>query len=275
MDVYDLSFDCILLLMSKVDRPSLEVFKLVSIGLNMVSNPYRLKSKVEFKRNDVFISSLSRFKFAYGKSNIRRPTILTMKSMILPTIMKGDVRVLKYFQRWVNIRTINRDLCSIAACREGPEMLKYLHSIGCPLTKYTAYNAAEGGNLEMMKYLIANDCPLGKSILMHVAVSGNVEMMKYLCETKENKKMLDSNVSTTAAFHGHLEMLKYLHSIDCPWNEGTCVGAAENGQIECLKYAHENGCYWNESVRTIAAANNQIECLEYALANNCPGKATT
>ena len=49
-----------------------------------------------------------------------------------------------------------------------------------------------------------------------------------------------------AAFHGHLEVLKWARANGCPWDGQTCSGAAHGGQLDVLKWARENGCPWDE-----------------------------
>jgi len=44
--------------------------------------------------------------------------------------------------------------------------------------------------------------------------------------------------SFVAASYGYLDVLKYLHENDCPWDERTCYYASLNGHLDCLKYLH-------------------------------------
>lgn len=37
-------------------------------------------------------------------------------------------------------------------------------------------------------------------------------------------------------------ILKYAHENDCPWDEETCINAANIGSLACLEYAYKNGC---------------------------------
>ena len=50
-----------------------------------------------------------------------------------------------------------------------------------------------------------------------------------------------------AALGGHLEVLKLIHSIDCPCDTTTCCVAAEGGYLEVLKWLHTTGCQWDSS----------------------------
>jgi hypothetical protein len=54
-------------------------------------------------------------------------------------------------------------------------------------------------------------------------------------------------------------MLKWAHENDCPWNEVTCMFAAEEGRLDVLKWARENGAPWYEIARRIAASKGYVE----------------
>jgi hypothetical protein len=40
--------------------------------------------------------------------------------------------------------------------------------------------------------------------------------------------------------------LKWLRENGCPWNENTCINAAQIGNFKILKWARDNGCPWDE-----------------------------
>ena len=50
-------------------------------------------------------------------------------------------------------------------------------------------------------------------------------------------------------------MLLWARANGCPWDEKTCLGAAEGGHLEVLLWARTNGCPWDERVMYIAAQN--------------------
>ena len=54
-------------------------------------------------------------------------------------------------------------------------------------------------------------------------------------------------------------MLKWARENDCPWNEFTCMYAAEYGHLEVLKWACENGAPLYENTRRLAAAKGYVE----------------
>ena len=70
--------------------------------------------------------------------------------------------------------------------------------------------------------------------------------------------------------YNNLDLLKYAHENEYPWDEQTCNRAAANGHFECLKYTHENGCPWNAQTCEYVAIYGNLECLKYAHDNGCP-----
>ena len=53
---------------------------------------------------------------------------------------------------------------------------------------------------------------------------------------------LNQQVFSEACEGGHLEILKWLRSEGCPWDEATTSNAAWRGHLDVLKWAIDNGC---------------------------------
>jgi hypothetical protein len=53
------------------------------------------------------------------------------------------------------------------------------------------------------------------------------------------QRLLRSLWIEEAAKNGHIERLKYLHTIGCPWNQRAIWAVAKNGHLECLILAPE------------------------------------
>ena len=70
---------------------------------------------------------------------------------------------------------------------------------------------------------------------------------------------------------GHLEVLKWLRTLDppCPW-DGVCSSAAGEGQLHVLKYLFENGCPWDDEICSSAAETGHLDVLKYAHENGYP-----
>ena len=52
---------------------------------------------------------------------------------------------------------------------------------------------------------------------------------------------------------GHLELLQWVHTNGCPWDERTCSMAVCDGHLEVLKWARANGFPWNKSRQPVVA----------------------
>ena len=85
------------------------------------------------------------------------------------------------------------------------------------------------------------------SIMLAAAFWGHLDALKQWKEQSGKQKGLvfEKNIGYFAASGGRLEVLKYAHGNELPWNERTCMWAAEGGHLEVLNYARENGCPWD------------------------------
>ena len=87
---------------------------------------------------------------------------------------------------------------------------------------------------------------------------------------KKKKLLMDKRTCAFAAFGGHLDVLKWLRSEGCPWDEYTCHWAAEKGHLKCLQWAQSEGCLWSDFTCQLAAQFGHLECLQWARNKGCP-----
>ena len=66
-----------------------------------------------------------------------------------------------------------------------------------------------------------------------------------------------------------MEILKWLRSEGCPWDEDACSCAAVNGHLEALKWLRSEGCPWDESACEWAARESHLDVLQWAIDNGC------
>jgi hypothetical protein len=55
----------------------------------------------------------------------------------------------------------------------------------------------------------------------------------------------------------------------CPWDEGTCRGAAWGGHLAVLQWLRANGCPWDEAACGAAARRGHLVVLQWLRANGC------
>jgi hypothetical protein len=75
-----------------------------------------------------------------------------------------------------------------------------------------------------------------------------------------------------AAHCGNREVLEWLHSTGCTWNDVTCAMAAGGGHLEVLQWARKHGCPWNWLTPTWAAYGGHLEVLQWVRENDVTGE---
>ena len=79
----------------------------------------------------------------------------------------------------------------------------------------------------------------------------------------------DEYTPAWAARGGHLEIVKWVRSMDtpCPWDKWTPAWAAENGHLEIVKYYHESGHRWDKLIPECAARYGHLHIVKYCYEN--------
>ena len=155
----------------------------------------------------------------------------------------------------------DKKTCAAAAAGGHLECLMYAHEHGCEWDEGTLIIAALHGHLECVKYAFARGCPCHVSLCLRTAQGGNLPCMLYLRENGLNT--VDGRACSFAAQGGHIEVLKFLHKVGCPWDARTTDYAACAGKIETLRYAIENGCPHSRYTVSLAAGAGSLPCLRY------------
>jgi hypothetical protein len=124
---------------------------------------------------------------------------------------------------------------------------------------------AKSGNLTILKEaysLLPSQC----LCCIDAAIkSGNIDMVRWLISQGYKT---DEDSCPRAAERGHLEMLKYLHSIGCAWGR-TYIRAVEGG-LDVLIWCHENGCPQSAVAFNVAAEVGSVTILQWLYYNVKP-----
>ena len=137
------------------------------------------------------------------------------------------------------------------------------------LGKEIAVNAGESSFPLFPLFFLLVLTPFSHSHILFFAVEGaQVETLKWL-KSKKGYKLNGFDLSN-ACKRGHLEVLKWLRSENCPWDAGACVCAAEGGQLEALKWLREEGCPWDGRACIGAARGGHLETLKWLREEGCP-----
>ena len=87
-----------------------------------------------------------------------------------------------------------------------------------------------------------------------------------------NWNRLGTYISEIAASRGHLDIIIFCYDNNLPWDEKTPEAAARNGHLDILKYVRsvDPPCPWDATAIIIAALNRHSDILEWARSTELP-----
>ena len=128
-----------------------------------------------------------------------------------------------------------------------------------PNENFTGLNASTIGYARMCYELNRGDSDHQRALSLSAAKHGNLAALQYLHAAD---CPLSDRVCHVAAAHGHLTVLQWCREKECPWDAWTCTLAAINGHLNVLQWCHENGCPWDELACAFAAKNGHLDVLQ-------------
>jgi len=167
--------------------------------------------------------------------------------------------------------------CYGAALRGRQDILEWLHNAGCPWDEWACAGAAEHGHFALLRWLISQGCPWDTYTYAGAAWQGRLDVLQWLMALPQACALTAPYIGQMAAQGGHLEVLKWLHSHGCPWDEATCSAAARGGQLDVLKWLRQHDCPWNEDTCAMAAHEGHLEVLKWLREQTppCPWNQST
>jgi hypothetical protein len=105
-----------------------------------------------------------------------------------------------------------------------------------------------------------------KATVSYAARNGHLEVLQWLMT--ENCPW-DAKACTIAAKYGNLEVLQWLRTKNCQWDAKACAYAAQNGHLIVLQWLRANGCDWCPRTCSNAARSGHLEVLQWARNNGC------
>ena len=117
----------------------------------------------------------------------------------------------------------------------------------------------------------AANLPIEEVDRVTAAKRGYMTTLKYL--HSRDLLVIDRRLCIGAAQNGHLEVLKWLTEIGCPYDVEVCTVAAKGGHLDTLKWAHENGYPCRAETVQAAAGSGKLLVLEWLHEKQCPRDA--
>jgi hypothetical protein len=166
---------------------------------------------------------------------------------------------------------ISADFCISLTCKKFYSTLQnnqWPRSRGIYITMIID-DAARYGYFDLIKYFIVK-FPLKyftKHTFWKACTSGNLFLVQYLFS---QKIPWDEYSCIRAAEYGHLHILHWLRSEGCPWSTKVCAGAATFRDISILQWLRSEGCPWDNDCYYQATINNRLDTLKWLKKEKCP-----
>ena len=154
----------------------------------------------------------------------------------------------------------------IIACMAGKlDVVRWLVQHGLAWWGFEASRwAAGGGNVALLDWLRDGGCPFNADAWLFAASTGQVHSMRWLRDKGIRCDGKEASICATAAKFNQLSTLRWLHEeAGFHWDEGCVHEAAYHGHIELLRWALDNGCP-AEGLCSNAAAGGQLDVLKFA-----------
>jgi hypothetical protein len=152
----------------------------------------------------------------------------------------------------------NADIIVLASARE----------LGLLFTDDLMCGAAESGCLKKLQWLHTDQLrPLPKYI-SHLAVkSNNLEMLVWL---RSLQCIFDQKTLKLAAAFCDIHTVTYLHSIGCPFDPHASAAAAERNDLGMMKFLKLNQCTWPHiAIGYHATYSGNIELMDWVQQQGC------
>ena len=192
-----------------------------------------------------------------------------MNEVAHEAVLGGHMNVLEWIGFW-HSQVFRNHLMTQTACEYGHlEVLKWLRSHRCPWNTYCLASAAKNGHMAILEWAPHNGATVSLSgdEIANAAKNGHLHAIIWMRERGWN---LDARACANAADGGYLEVLQYLRSgyTPCKWDNSTCTLAAKSGHLRILHWALTNECPYDQWWLWAAAARmGQVHVLRYLAAS--------
>jgi hypothetical protein len=146
--------------------------------------------------------------------------------------------------------------------------LQAAQELELPLCDEVLRGAAEAGSVLKLQWLHLDQCcQLPSNICSSAAKSGSIEVLMWW---KDHGSAFTTETCNGTAAGAHMHVLQFLRGEGCEWDEKACSAAAKKGHLSVLQWLHEQGCPWDpEEICGDAAQSGSMEMLLYLKQQGC------
>lgn len=171
-------------------------------------------------------------------------------------LLEGRLEVVEWLLGWG--ATLPSVACEMIASTGDLEKLKWVCERGGKVSQDIAWQAVLRGHTEIVRWMkerkAIDDFWLHHDVVETVAAAGHWEMLRWLM-FEEGIRSNDATLCIFIARKGDIELLRRARDeAGCTWTKSTCTSAAMHGHLELLTWLIENGCPWDPQ-ECLAAAS--------------------
>lgn len=143
------------------------------------------------------------------------------------------------------------------------------------LSRLLTRNAVVGGFISVVAWAHDKGQDLDSALLSTAATHGHFELVKYIHHNQvqpEGASLGEYPISPIlhAALRGDLRTVTWLRDKGYPWSDGVCMLLARRGHLKALKYARDNGCPWGMlRIGSVGPVIDQ-DMRDYLVDSACP-----
>lgn len=136
---------------------------------------------------------------------------------------------------------------------------KYMVNIPNPLDNF--YCAIKIGYIKLLQVIVDQHPYLKNEVSTSAAFLGKFDVLKW---ASKNNYPMGQSVCSEAAFSNHLEIVQWAYKKGCQLDEETIEWGVKKDNLELVKWCIENGCSYKKSrILDIAQDKNNTEMINY------------
>lgn len=190
---------------------------------------------------------------------------------IIYAIQTKELDMVKYLLEHVKPNEMKSDIMHEAVSRKNMEIVKHLHDVEQIGFDDVDTNIAAGhGNLEMLKYLESMGAPITTEAYTWISKYSGKWSYKFPHYRWMYHAVLMYNATSKKEQKNYIECLDYLHAKNIPMNEEAFRIAAKSAEMFLVEFFHEHKCPSNKELFVSAVDSGDINIIKFLRKNGYP-----
>ena len=165
-----------------------------------------------------------------------------------------------------------------AVSRGNANLLKFLHTCGCPLDDSLLEIAIKNNKIECVKYIHQNEIELTDDYLHLACLNADIECIKYIYQNKQNCRFRNNSleffISNNINNDNLLNLVQYMIEIGAPVSQYALFNCMKDKTLETFKYLYNlypeyrESCF-NKLIQYGGRSKNNPLILDFLIEKEC------